>query len=130
MATHEIPQDQWEPFFQEFTQKRAGTLVEIESVSPQSGIKPAGGFQPLVGITYADGTIRITSESGIGPNDYTVQAPKVVYHKAAPGVMSDEVTEDEIVEITSSVDPPITYLRFKPRPEDAPPAPHTNSLEL
>jgi hypothetical protein len=119
MATHEIAREQWETFFTEFTQRHEGAEVEIDAVSPTDGVKEETHFLPFTGISFVAkgsgaGTIEITTGTALG-SDFThvVTAPKQVYHKAGAGVLSDEVTPDEILEITSADAPPITYLRFR-----------------
>ena len=44
---------------------------------------------------------------------HIVSNPQQVFHKTGAGVMSAEVNPDEVLEITASDDPPITYLRFR-----------------
>ena len=49
------------------------------------------------------------------PVTHAIENPNRVFHKTAAGVMSDEVNQDEVIEITAPGHPPITYLRFAPR---------------
>jgi hypothetical protein len=115
MATHEIPQDQWESFFTVFSERRSGALVTIETADPQKGPRKAETNQPLTGITIDDAGSVVLRMGGAGGNDAvtrTITEPKAVYHKSAAGLMSDEVNHDEILEITSAGDPPVTQLHF------------------
>jgi hypothetical protein len=119
MATHEIAREDWSSFFSEFSRRHRDAEVAIEAVSPVDGVNEAANFMPFVDITFNEkgsnaGTISITSGADGGVNlTHTVTAPKQVYHKTGAGVLSDEVTPDEILEITSADAPPITYLRFR-----------------
>ncbi|MBC8138498.1 MAG: DUF5335 family protein [Fibrella sp.] len=114
MATHEIPQDQWESFFAVFSERRNGALVTVELADPQKGPRKAETNQPLTGITIDDAGSVLLQLGGTGSDTVTrtITEPKAVYHKSAAGVMSDEVNHDEIIEITSAGDPPITQLHF------------------
>jgi len=119
MATHEIARERWAEFFEVFSKKRQGTEVEVDAVSPTAGVRPETLWLPFVGISYEEkgsdaGDILILTGTELGDHvTHTVTAPKQVYHKSAAGILSDEVTEDEIIEITSANDPPVTYLRFR-----------------
>lgn len=110
MATHEIPQDQWESFFTVFNDRRNGAMVTVEIADPQKGLRKAETNQPLTSIHVADGNI-VLQLGGDGATR-TITQPKTVYHKSAAGMMSDEVNHDEIIEITSAGDPPVTQLHF------------------
>lgn len=121
MATHEITRENWAEFFEEFSKRHQGAEMEADAVSPQSGVRPETQWLPFVGIAFEQrgseaGTIRVLTATGIGDNTIEIAAPKQVYHKPGAGVLSDEVTENEILEITSAGDPPITYLRFRKAP--------------
>lgn len=114
MATHEISKDQWESFFSVFSERRGGALVTVEIADPQKGPRKAETNQPLTGITMDDAG-SVVLHLGAGSGDAVtriITEPKAVYHKSAAGVMSDEVNHDEIIEITSAGDPPITQLHF------------------
>lgn len=124
MATHEIARDQWHDFFQEFSNRRKGALVEVDRVSPTNGIKREVKWLPFAGIRFDSETVTVLTE---GNDAHTIDNPRQVYHKSATGVMSSEETHDELIEVTTTGDPPITYLRF--RPADAPTPAHTNDLE-
>ena len=130
MATHEIPREKWGQFFQEFSARHKNTKVEIERVSPTDGIKVEAKWLPFAGIRFDEGAstivVRTGEQTGNG-DDHPVSNPRLVYHKSATGVMSAEETHDEIVEITTTGDPPVTYLRFRPNTPEIPL--HTSSLE-
>ena len=118
MATHEISPERWAEFFEDFSKRHEDSMVEVDAVSPQAGIRPETQWLPFVGISFEEkgseaGSVRILTATGIGDNSIEVTAVKQVYHKPGAGVLSDEVTENEIIEITSADDPPITYLRFR-----------------
>lgn len=127
MATHEIAREDWNTFFTEFSRRHQDAKVAIETVSPVDGVNEAADFLPFLGITLdtkgsGAGSIEIMTATEDG-DDFThvVTAPKQVYHKTGAGVLSDEVTPDEILEITSADAPPITYLRFRHPGEELPP---------
>ena len=111
MATHEIPQDQWESFFSVFSERRNGAIVTVELADPQKGPRKAETNQPLTGIMLDDAGSVVVQFGGDAVSR-TITEPKAVYHKSAAGLMSDEVNHDEIIEITSAGDPPITQLHF------------------
>jgi hypothetical protein len=118
MATHEIARENWAEFLEDFSKRHEGAEVEADAVSPQSGVRPETQWLPFVGIEFEEkgseaGTIRLLTGTVIGDNSIEITSPKQVYHKPGAGVMSDEVTENEILEITSADEPPITYLRFR-----------------
>ena len=124
MPTREIQREQWESYFDEFSRTRAGELVTIEVVSnaqddPRDEVK----LLPLLGISFDPkgseaGSIEIMV--GDKANDHVthiVTRPVHVYHKDGAGLISDEVNQEEIIEITSADVPPIVYLRFTPGSE-------------
>jgi hypothetical protein len=127
MATHDIARETWADFFEDFSRRRQGTPVTIEAVDPRADDEHDRQVEerglPLVGISYEAkgseaGAIEIMT--GTAPEDHvthTITNPKDVYHKTGAGVMSLEVDPDEVLEITSSDYPPVTYLRFR-RPEN------------
>lgn len=114
MATHEIPQEQWESFFTVFSERRSGALVTVEVADPQKGPRKAETNQPLMNISINEAGSVVVRLGGTGSDAVTrtIGEPKAVYHKSAAGMMSDEVNHDEIIEITSAGDPPITQLHF------------------
>ncbi|MBC8142205.1 MAG: DUF5335 family protein [Armatimonadetes bacterium] len=109
MATHQIPEDQWTSFFEVFTERRKGAAVNVEVADPKRGPRMEVSDQSLEAITLSDGAVTVAFASGA---THTVPDAKAVYHKTAAGIMSDEVNPDELVEITSGEDPPITLLHF------------------
>ncbi len=110
MATHQIPEDQWTSFFEVFTERRKGASVNVEVADPKRGPRMETENQSLDAITLGgDGAVTVSFASG---TTHTVPGAKAVYHKTAAGIMSDEVNPDELVEITSGEDPPITLLHF------------------
>ncbi len=122
MATHEIPKEQWETFFTTFSERRKGALVTVEVADPQKGPRKEVSNLPLIGITIDDAgsgaghVSLLLGDAGSDNITHTVTEPKAVYHKSAAGLLSDEVNHDEIIEITSAGDPPITQLHFKTSP--------------
>jgi hypothetical protein len=110
MAT-EIAQSEWKPFLTDFSQRHRGAQVEIDAIGTD-GIRPETSWLPFAGIAIdTDGKIEIWT--GDGALTHTVMRPRAIYHKHAAGELSNEVTRNEVLEITSDDDPPITYLRFR-----------------
>ena len=119
MPTREIQREQWETYFNEFSQTRAGELVTIEVVrNAQDDPRDEVKLLPLVGISFDPkgseaGSIEImVGDKAHDHVTHIVTRPVHVYHKDGAGLISDEVNQDEIIEITSSDVPPIVYLRF------------------
>lgn len=126
MPTREIARENWGQFFDEFSRTRAGALMTIEVVNgPQVDPAFEAHGLPLAGISYdprGSGAGQIEIMAGLEGQDHvthTIGQPVHVYHKEGAGLISDEVNEDEILEITASSPPPITYLRFQ-RPRRQP----------
>jgi len=119
MPTRQIEPDQWKAFLEEFSRRHQGTVVAIEVADPESGKQSEVRAMPFVGITFeTNGSEADTIEVLAGTEtedhvEHTIFRPKAIYHKEAAGLISDEVNRDEILEITSADDPPITYLRFR-----------------
>ena len=109
MATHEIPPSEWTGFFETFSARRKGATVSIGTADPQKGQHKAETNVTLDAITASDGAITVLFAGG---EAHTITAPKAVYHKSAAGIMSDEVNHDEIIEVTSVDNPPVTQLHF------------------
>lgn len=125
MPTRQIEPDQWKPFLDDFSRRHQGAKIAIEIADPQSGTQEEARWLPFVGISFEEkGSEADSIEilAGIQTEDHlthTIFRPKKVYHKEGAGIASDEVNRDEIIEITSADEPPITYLRFRhpnPRP--------------
>lgn len=120
MATHDIARATWADFFGDFSKRHHGTRVTIEAVAPQTGPKAETKSVPFVGISMdakdrGGDTIEVLTATESGDQvTHAIHGPTRVYHKTGAGVMSDEVNAEEILEITSSGEPPITYLRFYP----------------
>lgn len=121
MPTRDIARSEWKTYFDEFSRARAGERVTVELIhDPQSDPQFTLRRQPLVGISFeekgsGEGQIEIIAGGETGDSDtHAVTHPVHVYHKNARGLISDEVNVDEVLEITSTDDPRITFLRFEP----------------
>lgn len=121
MPTREIARTEWKTYFDDFSKHRQGEVVSVELVfSPQADPSYPLEHQPLVGLSYEDkgsdaGSILIMA--GGEETDsvtYRVTNPVHVYHKNARGLISEEINEDEVIEVTSTDDPRIVFLRFAP----------------
>jgi hypothetical protein len=119
MPTREIARTEWKTYFDEFSRTRAGEIVTIELIySPQADPQFPWDKQPLAGLTFEEkdselGTIVI-SAGGDESDQHTHTVTNPVHVKNARGLLSDEVNVDEVVEITSTDDPRIVFLRFTP----------------
>lgn len=121
MPTREIVRSEWKAYFDEFSRTRAGERVTVELIhDPQADPQFTLHRQPLVGISFeekgsGEGQIEIIAGGETGDSlTHAVTHPVHVYHKNARGLISDEVNVDEALEITSTDDPRITFLRFEP----------------
>lgn len=121
MPTREIARAEWKTYFDDFSKNRQGEVVSVELIfSPQADPDYALEKQPLVGLSYEEkgsdaGSILIIA--GGEENDsvtYRVTNPVHVYHKNARGLISEEINDDEVIEVTSTDDPRIIFLRFAP----------------
>ncbi|MBC8102326.1 MAG: DUF5335 family protein [Cytophagales bacterium] len=121
MATHEIPQSDWEKYLSDFSERHRGALVTIEDVDPMSSPVIETRDLPFVSIGYdadgADGAgiieLVLGATGGGHGKTHAIPAPKAVFHKPGAGVLSSEVNPDEVLEVTSGAKPPIHYLTFR-----------------
>ena len=120
MPTREIPRDHWPAFFDDFSRTRAGARVTVEIVDdPKADPRFSARRLPLVGISYdpkGSGAGHIEIMAGTEADDqvtHPIVSPVHVYHKDGAGLISDEVNEHEILEITATEAPRITFLRFE-----------------
>ena len=120
MATHDISSDRWTAFFEEFSSRRQGALITVETIAPQEEPKTEIHALPLVGIsldTKGSGANSIELLLGTEASDHithSIMHPTQVFHKTGPGILSDEVNTEEIIEITAKGNPPITRLLIHP----------------
>ena len=119
MATHEVPEKDWETYFQAFSERHRGALVTIENVDPLEQPETASSRLPFVAIAYrsaesGSAVIEVTTDEGGhgGSRTHAIHAPKEVFHKPGAGVLSSEVNTDEVLEITTAERPPVHYLTF------------------
>lgn len=121
MPTREIVRSEWKAYFDEFSRARTGERVTVELIhDPQTDPQFTLHRQPLVGISFeekgsGEGQIEIIAGGETSDSlTHAITHPVHVYHKNARGLISDEVNVDEVLEITSTDDPRITFLRFEP----------------
>lgn len=120
MPTREIARSAWKTYFDEFSRTRAGERITVELIyDPQSDPQFALEGKKLVGLVFeekgnGEGAVQIITGSENGDSlTHSITQPVHVYHKNARGLISEEVNLDEVIEITSTDDPRITYLRFE-----------------
>ena len=121
MPTREIARSEWKTYFDDFSRARAGERVTVELVyGPDSDPQFPLDRQPLVGLSFEEkgseaGAIQLIAGGETGDSiTHEITSPVHVYHKNARGLISDEVNADEVLEVTSTDDPRITFLRFEP----------------
>ncbi|HEX5324000.1 MAG TPA: DUF5335 family protein [Capsulimonadaceae bacterium] len=118
MSTREIQPAQWKPFLEDFSRRHQGVLMAIETADPDAGPQEEINALPFVGISYEEkGSDADSVEVSAGTEPerhmtHVIFRPRAIYHKEGAGLISDEVNRDEILEITSADEPPVTYLRF------------------
>ncbi len=121
MPTREIARPEWKTYFDDFSKNRQGEVVSVELIfDPQADPSYPLEHQPLVGLSYEQkgsdaGSILIMA--GGEETDsvtYRVTSPVHVYHKNARGLISDEINDEEVIEVTSTDEPRIVFLRFAP----------------
>ena len=120
MATHDIPQTDWETYFSAFTERHKDALITIEDVDPLTNPTMEAGSMTFVSIQYKPqgsegGVIELVTAAGGDAQEkiHAIAAPKAVFHKPGAGVLSSEVNPDEVLEITSGGKPPIHLLTFR-----------------
>ena len=119
MPTRQIEPNEWKDFLDDFSRRHQGVIVAIETADPEAGTQNEVSALPFVGINFqVKGSEADTIEVMAGTEkedhvEHTIFRPKAIYHKDAAGLVSDEINQDEILEITSADNPPITYLRFR-----------------
>ncbi|MES2465075.1 MAG: hypothetical protein V4671_31300, partial [Armatimonadota bacterium] len=103
MATHDIPQTDWETYLAAFTERHQGALVTIEDVDPMTSPTVEAGDLVFTAIRYKaqgndGGVIELVTTSGENSQEktHTIPAPKAVFHKPGAGVLSSEVNPDEV----------------------------------
>lgn len=121
MPTREIARTEWKTYFDDFSKNRQGEVVSVELIfDPQADPSYPLEHQPLVGLSYEEegsdaGSIVIMA--GGEETDsvtYRVTNPVHVYHKNARGLISEEINDEEVLEVTSTDEPRIVFLRFAP----------------
>jgi hypothetical protein len=96
MSMREIPRDEWQPFFDQFSRDHADDRVTVEEREPQAGTHDLARDLPLEGITAVlteqyDEIEIITGDLGDGVMTHIVKAPT--------HVRIDETGEERLIEI-------------------------------
>ena len=113
MHTREIPQDQWIPFFNDFSRQHYGEPVTLELLGQEFGNQPEAQDLPLQGITldtHSPEQFRIEVIAGDTPDAY------VTHEIASPTrvqVAQSEDGVDRALQIESA-DGPVTLVNFGP----------------
>lgn len=119
MPTRQIEATQWKEYLEDFSRRHQGAQIAIETADPEAGTQEEARWLPFVGISFeikgseADSIEILAGTETADHLTHTIFRPKKVYHKEGAGIASDEVNQDEILEITSADEPPVTYLRFR-----------------
>jgi hypothetical protein len=117
MLTKEIPREEWIKFFDDFSKKHEGWIVNVEVIGSDLGDQVEATGLPLVGIS-ADlkaGENRIEIITGGRPDaalNRIIDSPKRVWLKQPQGVA------DEAIEVESE-DGTMTLVSFQHIPPEA-----------
>lgn len=122
MQTREIPSEQWQPFFSDFTWMHQGKHVNVETLGQGIGVRSEICDQPLVGIAAGpDGGRREWIEVIAGAGEAPEGGPRThsIRQPAAVRCAEEENGRTVAVQIDSS-DGSVTMIRFQPPPENLP----------
>ena len=118
MPTREIPPTEWKSYLEAFSERHQGAVAKVLIADP-SGEHTVVKSLPFVGIsleTKGSGENEIALELGDDASDHEthfIAQPKKLYHKDATTDISEEINKDEILEVTSATDPPITVIHLR-----------------
>jgi hypothetical protein len=100
MATRNVPQTEWRPFFDVLSKTLAGNRVEVEAASLDLGDQVVADWLPLVGITYdSHNDLLDISMQGAEHFSHLIRHPRTVaVQQEDGGVKSIAVTTDDGVE--------------------------------
>ncbi|BDI29521.1 hypothetical protein CCAX7_15720 [Capsulimonas corticalis] len=118
MPTREIPFTEWKSYLETFSKRHQGAVAKVLVADP-SGEHTVVKSLPFVGIsleTKGSGDHEIALELGDDATDHEthfIAQPKKLYHKDATTDLSEEINKDEILEVTSATDPPITVIHLR-----------------
>lgn len=118
MPTRPIEAAEWKTYLDEFSRHHQGALVAVEIADPQMGTQEEARWLPFVGISYEEkgsdaNSVELIAGDQSNNLTHVIFRPKKIYHKEGAGIASDEVNRDEIIEVTSADEPPVTTLRFR-----------------
>ena len=121
MRTREIVYEQWQPFFNDFTQLHQGEHVNVETLSQGAfGVKSELCDLPLVGIVGADPKAPsgewieiIAGDSPATSSTHTIPQPSRV-------VIAEEENGRGVALQINSADGSVTMLRFEASCENLP----------
>ena len=111
MHTHEIPSEQWAPFFKDVTKRHRGEHVKVEFLGREFGEQDLPNDPSLLGISVdpPTGTCKIdvvVEEAGHSNVAHEFAHPIHVY------LSQDDAGKDQTVEI-ETCSGPCTLLRFR-----------------
>jgi hypothetical protein len=113
MQSHEIPNDQWVPFFNDLSKRHHGEHVSIELVGKQVGDQMEAQDQELMGITVDPPTGICKVEVMVG-NIGGVNIAHEVSHPIHVRLAQSDDGKDACVQIEDD-DGPSTLVRFLTR---------------
>jgi hypothetical protein len=115
MHSHEIPSDQWIPFFNDLSKRHQGDHVTVELMGREIGDQHAAQDQSLMGITVDPPTGACKIEVMMGDYDHTNIAHEVAHPIHVRLAQSDD-GKDAALEIETDSGP-CTLVRFLPQEE-------------
>jgi hypothetical protein len=119
MQSHEIPSDQWVPFFNDLSKRHQGEHVTVELVGRDIGDQLAAQDQSLLGITVDPPTGAFKIDVIMGDRN-GINMSHEVAHPIHVRLAQGDDGQDAALEIESDSGP-CTLLRFMPpAPEIAP----------
>lgn len=120
MQSHEIPSDQWVPFFDELSKRHQGEHVSVELIGRDIGDQMEARDQSLLGITVDPPRGAFKIEVMLGDNH--VNMSHEIAHPIHVRLAQNDEGRDEALEIEPDGGP-CTLLRFMPADEAPGPKP-------
>jgi hypothetical protein len=115
MQSHEIPSDQWVPFFNDLSKRHQGEHVTVELLGREIGDQLEAQNQSLLGITVDPPSGAFKIEVMLGENNGVNMS-----HEIAHPIHVRLAQSDEGLDAAIEIEPdggPCTLVRFIPTPE-------------
>jgi hypothetical protein len=124
MRTREIPYDQWESFFSDFTDLHRGEHINVETMSAENlNVEARLRDLPLVGIVSAQPKTETEQEEWIDVIGCDAPGTHATHTIANPSKLrlAEEEDGQAVALQIESADASITMIRFEPPRENMPP---------